>query len=726
MSKQAVKKAEAATATERLFTEFREPSYDEWKAEAEKALKGASFESRLVTKTYEEIDLQPIYRPEDVAESKLHLSLPGGEPYLRGTRAGGYLTRPWLIAQECDQASADECNRALHNDLARGLQSVHLRLDTATRLGFDPDVATDGEVGDEGLSLACLQDLALALDGIDIRQYPVMVHAGISPVPVLALFGALARAQGAKPRDLSGCIAADPLGMMALLGKLPGSLASLYDDMASASAWAAFYMPHMRTIMADGCPYANAGANAVQELAFTLATAVEYVRAMRERGLKFADITRRMQFSLSLGANMFMELAKIRAARLLWHQAAKAFGGKGQDCMSTIHGRTSCYTKTVYDPYVNILRTTTEAFAGAVAGLDSLSVGGFDEAVRQGDEFSRRISRNTQIVLQQECTLLQPVDPAGGAWYVEALTFELARKAWDLFRKTEENGGMFKALQAGFPQAQADKTAQKRAANLAKRRDVIVGTNMYANLAEKPLTVPEKQTEEFKALRRREVDEYRRETDDVERWTRLGQIAKQRTTGGSACVASMDAAVAAAMAGCTAGEISAVLRREDLAPLAVTKLRIHRAAELYEEVRRTTERHGEATGDNVRVFLANMGPIPQHKPRADFSRGFFEVGGFAVLTNNGFASVEDAAAAAAESGADVVVICSTDATYPELVPPLARLLKEKTPGICLVLAGLPPEDLQAVYKEAGVDEFIHVRADCHAVLSRLQQRKGMK
>lgn len=729
MSRQVAKQVDTEiddASPEGMFAEFSVPSYEDWKTEAEKALKGASFESRLITKTYEEINLQPIYRPEDVAESKLHLSLPGGEPYLRGTRAGGYLTHPWLIAQECDQASVYECNQTLRNELARGLQAVHLRLDSATLLGFDPAAAFAEEVGDTGISLACLQDLAQVLDGIDIGQYPVMVHAGISPAPVMTLFGALARARGVKTQELSGFIAADPLGMLALRGKLPASLESLYDEMASATAWAVFHMPNMRMIMADGSPYHDAGANAVQELAFTLATAVEYVRAMQQRGLKFSRISRRLQFSFSLGANMFMELAKIRAARLLWNQAAKAFGGKGQDCMATIHGRTSRYTKTVYDPYVNMLRTTTEAFAGVVAGLDSLHVGGFDEAVRQGDEFSRRIARNTQIILQQECTLLQPVDPAGGSWYVEALTFELARRAWELFRKTEENGGMFKALQAGFPQAQADRTAKKRMANLATRRAVIVGTNMYANLAEKPLTVTEKQPEAFQTLRQREVDEYRRETDEVERWTRLSQFARQRATGGSTAAASMDYAIAATMAGCTVGEIAAALRREDLTQPVVTKLTVHRASELYEQVRRSTERHIGETGESVRVFLANMGPIPQHKPRADFSRGFFEVGGFAVITNNGFASVEEAAAAAAESGADVIVICSTDATYPELVPPLARLVKEKIPGVWLVLAGLPPEELQAVYKEAGVDEFIHVRANCYETLSRLQQRKGMK
>ncbi|EGO61930.1 methylmalonyl-CoA mutase family protein [Acetonema longum] len=714
--------AEPMAAEEKLFAEFAAPTYESWQSEAEKALKGAPFESRLITKTYEEIDLKPIYRQNDLESEGVHLSLPGSEPFVRGIHAGGYLTKSWLVAQECDQPLAAELNQTLKNELSRGLQSLHIRLDTATCLGLDPDIADAGQVGDRGFSLACLQDLTKALDDISLQQWSVMVPAGARSLPVVALFAALARSRGMDPGELSGSIVADPLGALALQGQLTASLPSVYDELAAVTAWAETRTPYLKTIRADGCPYHDAGANAVQELAYALATAVEYVRELQQRGLEFPVISRHMQFSFALGANMFMELAKIRAARLLWSQAARAFGGKGEECAAVIHGRTSRFTKTGYDPYVNMLRTTTEAFAGVVAGLDSLHVGPFDEAVRPGDEFSRRIARNTQIILQQECGLMQPADPAGGSWYVETLTADLARRAWEIFQQVEMKGGMFLALQAGLPQSQSAKTAQNRFANLAKRRDVIVGTNMYANLAEHPLAASEIDCQAIQARRAEQLTAYRQNRATQEQQRLLTSLAASRQRTGAELV---EAAIDAAIAGGSVGEIFLALRREETEPLSITPLQPSRLSEPYEALRRNTEKFKAETGGNVRIFSADIGPIPQHKPRADFSRGFFEVGAFEVLSNNGFASVDEAADTAAASGADAVVICSTDATYPEIVPPLARLIKEKMPGVWLVLAGLPPEDLQAVYREAGVDEFIHVRADCYESLSRLQRRKGM-
>ena len=719
---ESTKPENTVSAAGKLFSEFPAPAYDTWKAEAEKALKGASFESRMITKTYEDIDLQPIYRPDNVAGTTMHLSLPGDQPFLRGRLAGGYLTSPWLIAQACELADAASFNQTLKNELSRGTTAAHIGLDTPTLLGHNPDETAEA-AGDKGLSLSCLHDLSQALTDVSLATVPVLVHAGVSPLPVLALFGALGRANGEKIKEWQGFIAADPLGMLAVQGELPAALEALYDEMANAAIWAHKNAPAVRTLLADGTPYHDAGANAVEELAFALSTAVEYVRAMQARGLAFNDIARRLQFSYSLGANMFMELAKIRAARILWQQAAQAFGGSDEACCANIHGRTSRFTKTVYDPYVNMLRTTTEAFAGVVGGLDSLHVGPFDEPIRQGDEFSRRIARNTQIILQQECSLLQPVDPAGGSWYIETITMELARKAWNLFRQIEEQGGMLKALQAGLPQQYAEKTVKKRFANLGKRKDVIVGTNMYANLQEQLLAAPAGQQGQFQLKRAKEIAAYRNLTDAVERMVQLGNLTQKRHTLGAGVV---EATIRAFMAGSTIGEVTAALRTEEIQPLAVARLQVHRASEQFEKIRQTTAQFAAETGENICVFLTNMGPIPQHKPRADFSRGFFEVGGFSVLTNNGFASVEEAVAAVAQAKPDVAVICSTDATYPELVPPLARLIKEQAPGIWLILAGLPPEDLQAVYKEAGVDEFIHVRADCQGILLRLQQRKGMK
>ncbi len=713
-------KAEPAVGG-KLFGEFPEPSYEQWRAEAEKALKGASFESKLVTQTYEGIALQPIYTPANLPDSGM-ISTPGSLPFVRGTHAGGYLTAPWLIAQICDQPQGRDVNTVLKNELARGLQAICLQLDKATLAGEDPDCAAACKIGDQGFSLASLADLLQVLDGVDLQQWPIIIPCGVSQLPVIALVAGAAQAQGVELENLTGAITADPLGLLVQQGYLPVTLETLYDEMAAVTVWADSQAPQLKTILVDASPYHDAGANAVQELAFAVATAVEYVNKLQARGLDFSVISRHLHFSFSLGANMFMELAKIRAARMLWSQVAEAFGGEEADCTANIHGRTSRFTKTIYDPYVNMLRTTTEAFAGVVGGLDSLYVGPFDEVIRPSDEFSRRIARNTQVMLQQECSLLQPVDPAGGSWYVEALTGELAQKAWELFRQTEAYGGMLQAVQAGFPQDQAAVTAQKRAANLAKRRDAIVGTNVYANLNEKPLAKPVTNPEDVRSARIKELQEFRAAGDIRLRMSCLENLAEQRNY---LTEKTVTAAVEAVRAGCSLGEILAALRNPVAAPMTVMPLRLHRAAQLYETVRLTTEQYVNQGWENMRIFLANMGPIPQHKPRADFSRGFFEVGGFNLIGNEGFDTPETAAAAACKAQADAVVICSTDAVYPELVPPLARQLKLALPECWVILAGLPPEELQQVYREAGVDEFIHVRADCHASLVRLQKRKGM-
>jgi methylmalonyl-CoA mutase len=603
-------KAEPADSNS-LFGEFPEPSYEQWRAEAEKALKGASFESKLITQTYEGIALQPIYSPLNLSNSNLSHSLPGSWPFIRGTRAGGYLTTPWLIAQVCDQAMAIEVNAVLKNELSRGLKAIHLQLDTATLAGEDPDCAEADRIGDQGFSLVSLADLTQALAGLDLKQWPVLIQCGVSQLPVAALLAGVARAQGIELQNLSGAITMDPLGLLSQQGYLPAELETLYDEMAAVTLWADRHAPQLKTILADASPYHDAGGNAVQELAFALATAVEYVNKLQERGVAFSVISRHLRFSFSLGANMFMELAKIRAARVLWSQVAEAFGGNETDCRANIHGRTSRFTKTIYDPYVNMLRTTTEAFAGVAGGLDSLYVGPFDEVIRPSDEFSRRIARNTQIMLQQECSLLLPVDPAGGSWYVEALTEELAYKAWELFRKTEAYGGMLQAVQAGFPQDQVAATAQKRAANLAKRRDAVVGTNVYANLTEKPLEQPVINPEDIRSVRIRELSSFRSVTDIDQRMLCLERLAEQRN---NLTEKTLESAVQAVTAGCTIGEILAALRQTVAAPLTVMPLRLHRLAELYETVRLTTEHHVNQGGENLKIFLANMGPIPQHKP----------------------------------------------------------------------------------------------------------------
>ncbi len=705
----------------RLLSDFSFSTYAEWRQAAEQTLKGAPFEKRLITKTYEGIELQPIYLQEDAAALPQAASWPGFGPYLRGSQADGYTDEAWLVCQELPYSTPEEFNVAARHDLARGQTALNLLLDRATLRGQDPDEAQVGDVGRGGLSLATVDDLARALEGIDLERVPLYVQASSAAQPTTALLMALMRRQGKATTNLRGGIEMDPLGILAREGVFPRSIPGAYDRMAELIAWAKTHAPQLTMVTVHGQPYHDGGGHAVQELAFVVATTVEYIRELLARNLTIDEIAPRLRLSFSIGANYFMEVAKLRAARMLWANVVAAFGGNERSQQLTMHGRTSAWDKTVYDPYVNMLRATTEAFAGIAGGVDSLHVSPFDEAIRLPDEFSRRIARNTQIILEQESHLTRVIDPAGGSWYVEKLTDEVARKAWQLFQEVEKQGGMFKALQVGFPQAQVAQTAGQRAASLAQRRDVLVGINQYPNLKEKPLEVTPPDDAGLHKKRANHVAQHRTALGNASNTVVLDKLAQILNAPAEHVT---EAVIEAALAGATLGEMARTLRTGDETQTSVTPLRIHRAAEAFEALRQAAEAHLAKTGALPQVFLANMGPMAQHKARADYVTGFLQVGGFDVPGNDGFATVEAAAQAALASGAPLVVICSTDETYPELVPPLAQAIKAAKPQTLLVLAGYPTDHVDA-FKAAGVDDFIHVRANLYETLAKFQQKLGV-
>lgn len=705
---------------ERFFAEFPYPTYEEWRAESEKSLKGANWEKKLITQTYEGIQLQPMYRMEDIEDLEHCHSLPGSFPFVRGTKSGGYLEKPWEICQECDEPLADVFNQVLQQELEKGGTGVNVVLDQATQKGMDVDQADKSLIG-KGLSLSTLDDLQRAFMGIDLENTPLFMPVGTSGIQMVSMVMALMKANGQDYHKLRGCIGVDPLDQLVSKGELPGSLDTLYDEMAGIVTWVDYNKLDFRTILVKSQAYHDGGANAVQELALALGTGVEYLRNMQERGVPIDVAARQIYFSFSVGTKFFMEISKLRAARMLWAQIVEAFGGKEEGQKMVIHARTSAFTKTVYDPYVNMLRTTTEAFSAVVGGIDSLHVGYFDEAIRPADIFSHRISRNTQIVLQQECNLLQPIDPAGGSWYVEKLTSMIGERAWELFQEIEGVGGVFQSLLQKIPQTKIEAVAKKRAEGLAKRKDVILGTNMYPNLLEKPLDKSIFDYSGFKKQRSAELYAYRNDMDEQECERRVKTLGKVHR----GMAVTMDIVIEAILNGATLGDVTHSIRKNNGPKTVVSPLVIHRADEQYRKLRERTEAYKKQTGKNLEIFLVNMGPIPQHKARADFVSGFLEVGAFEMLKNDGFQTVEEAVHATIQSGASVAVICSTDAAYPELVPVLAKGIKELRPDITLFLAGLPSADLQEVYKEAGVDDFIHVRANCYQILVKLQKERGM-
>ena len=693
--------------------EFTPPTDEEWKAACEALLKGAPFEKKMFTKTYEGITFDPMYTRKHTEDILPKGVMPGMGDYLRGVDAVGYIGKPWGIAQACDETLPAENNELLRHEHDKGATIYHIVLDTASRAGVDARQAE--AVGDTGTSVTTVEDMHVLLTGLDLAKFPLYVYAGANAVPLLALVAAARRASGEDMAQVHGIVGADPIGALAADGKLPASLDAHYDSLAAAARWATVNAPHLRTVFVRSDVYSNGGANDVQEVASVLATATVYLRALCERGLTIDEAASQIAFAFSMGANFFLQIAKLRAVRPLWAQIVGAFGGSAEAQKMRIHARPALFFKTIYDPYVNMLRNTTEIFSGVVGGIDSFESAPFDEPIRKGDEFSRRIARNVQIMLQEEFGLLQPIDPAGGSWAVETLTRQMKEKIWAEFQRIEKEGGIIAALRAGSLQESVAAVLAARFKNADLRRDRIVGNNMYPNMTETLLETRAEDTAALKAQRTADIDAYLSDIDVKHRDEALASLRQAH---------SVDNAVEAALAGATIAELMTAVTEGNGAE-TVTAIAPHRWSERFEALRQRTEEYKAEKNDNVKIFLANMGPIPQHKARADFTTGFLQVGAFEVLGNDGFKTVEEAADAARASGADAVVICSTDATYPEIVPALAPKLHEVLPKARVFLAGAAPKDLLETYKEAGIDEYISVRANCYEILESLQKQKGM-
>lgn len=708
----------SATPNTKLLAEFPPVSYDDWRHLVEAELKGAPFDKKMFTATYDGLTLKPIYCREDVAHLPHVNSFPGCAPFVRGASASGYVKEAWAVSQEIAVASPTDFNFAARNSIGRGLSALNMVLDRATRNGLDPDWAAPEDVGFGGLSIATLGDLDRALDGVDLEKTSLFVRSGASALPFASLLIALARRRKKSPAQLHGCIEMDPLGVLAHEGRLPQSLAGAYREMAALTAWAARNAPRLQTICVHSRAWHEAGGSAVQELAYTLATGVEYLRQLNALDVDVNTAAPRLRFAVTVGTNFFGEIAKLRALRMLWSRAVAAAGGNETAQRMSLHVRTSLWNKSVVDPYNNLLRATVEAFAGVLGGGDSMQVGAFDEVARMPDDFSLRIARNTQLVLQKECNLTHVIDPAGGSWFVESATAELAARAWALFQEIEKGGGLEAALRAGTPQQAVAEMAARKIKAVTGRRDSIVGVNQYANPKETPLAVPAADTKPFHKRRVQQVAAHRTGLEDAESQCVLDRLAQILGLKGpelfGACVEAVDA-------GATLGETTRALRINDSPCAPITPVCITRAARPVEALRAAMNRRA---GGPEKVFLCNLGPLKEHKARADFSRGFFSVGGYEVISPAGFKSPADAVTAFLQSGAKIAVVCSVDENYPALVPPLAEDLRAQRSDALLVLAGCPPEQVEA-HKKSGVEEFIHLRADVVEVLSRIHARLGI-
>jgi len=704
-----------------LKKDFPFPTYEEWKQGAIKDLRGKSFEGELFTNTYEEIKLKPIYTKKDLNNVVHARGLPGFGYFCRGTRIDGYIKNSWDICQEIPVFSAEEFNAILKHDLQRGQTAVFLMPDLAFQLGKDVDKVGSDDIGRGGISISHLNDFLNVLSGIDLEKNPIYLNAGFSSLTAIMMLTAYVWKEKKNANNIRGCIEGDPLGFLIREGKLPISIQQAFDQMEWSIRWAKKHFPQLKTVGVNTITYHHSGANAVQELAFAMASAVEYINQLQKKNLVIDDIAQNIRFSFGAGPFFFMEIAKFRAARILWSRIVSEYGGKIESQKINIHARTSNYNQSFYDPHVNMLRATTESLSAIIGGIDSLHTSTFNESFTQPDEFSRRIARNTQLILEKEVHLRSPIDPSGGSYYIETLTSDLGQKAWFLFQEIEKMGGMFKAIHKEFPQKKIAEVVAKKNKDITSRKTVLVGTNMYANIHEKIINFPAAPSEEFKVERRENLKTFKYSRDTQTHTQGLKVLSHSIETGK---IEIIRAGTDALLRGATVGEVAELLNNGQKNSVLIKKMNVYRLPQIFEALRSKVEHYSEKNGSKPKIFLALWGELPQYQARADFSRGFFEVAGCEVTDSSGLTEFNDIIQAATEFRAQIVVFCSSDDQYPMIVPEIIGKFKKKSPEIIFVVAGkLQKKDLFS--ENVKIQEFIYHGVDLPLVLGRLMKKIGV-
>jgi methylmalonyl-CoA mutase len=680
------------TRAERLLAEFPEHTYEQWHAAAEALLKGAPFEKLLVSKTYEDITIQPIYRHEDIANLPHRNHFPGADSLVRGSRAEGFLKAGWEVSQELRAADAAGLNQLAHE----GLNGGQSELNVIVGCGLG-DCCT-------GAAINTVDDVKTALAGVAVEAIGTYWQAGPAAVPVAALVFAAADQLGVPAAQLRGGFDNDPLAELVAKGSLRQALNLRFDHLAALTDYAASHAPRLHTITVKGDVYHNAGATATQELGYVIATLVTYLEEMKVRGLAPATVLPHVRLRLAVGSDYFMEIAKLRAARWLWSRVAAAYGV--DHAPVHLHASTSRWNKTTYDAHTNLLRVTAEAFAAVVAGVDSLHIGPYDEIAGHTDEFSRRIARNLHTILREECGLDRVIDPAGGSTYIEWLTDQIAAKSWGIFQEIEAQGGMAAALATGSVQQAVANVCAAKFQNIRRRKDKIVGANMYPDLKGRKLAIQQPECKAAQAA------------------ATAAPVEPAPVTP-SATAAMLEQAIAAAKNGATRKALAAGTGLTCTADApAVTALPPRRAAEEYEALRDAAAAFAATTGAAPAILQLNIGPSRKYRLRADWTTAFFEAAGFAVDGSRDFPDQAAALAAVAASPAAIAVITSDDATYLETVAPLAAAVKAARPDLTLLVAGAPGDN-EGAWRAAGVDEFVNVRSNNYELNRTLLAKAGV-
>jgi len=679
------------------------PKIEKWRELAEKELKRSP--DTIVWNTPEGIEVKPLYTAEDL-EGIGHLdSLPGMKPFVRGPRATMYAGRPWTIRQYAGFSTAEESNAFYRKALAAGQQGISVAFDLATHRGYDSDhPRVVGDVGKAGVAIDSVEDMKILFDGIPLDQVSVSMTMNGAVIPILANFIVAGEEQGVPREKLSGTIQNDILKEFMVRNTYIYPPEPSMRIVADIIEYTAKEMPKFNSISISGYHIHEAGATLVQELAFTLADGREYVRAALKKGLNVDDFAGRLSFFFAIGMNFFMEISKLRAARLLWTRVMEEFEPKKP---SSLMLRTHCQTSGVslqeQDPYNNIIRTAFEAMSAVLGGTQSLHTNSFDEAIALPTEFSARIARNTQLILQHETGVTKVVDPLAGSYYIESLTKELADKAWALMEEIEAMGGMTRAVMSGLPKRMIEEAAIRKQAAIDRGETVIVGVNKYRPDNEEEVPILEIDNTAVRQAQVARLEKVKRQRDPKRVEAALAALEQVARSGEGNL---LEAAVEAARHRATVGEISDALRRafnENVAtPVIVEKVYSGSYADdpEYQTVVDRLRGVAEKLKEKPRVMIAKLGQDGHDRGAKVIASAFHDIG-FEVLAGPLFQTPEEAADMAIASKVHVVGASSLAAGHKTLVPQLIEELKKRGAENVIVVCGgvIPRQDYEFLYQQ---------------------------
>ena len=678
---------------------------ENWRQLAQKELRGRAVED-LTWDTLEGIKVKPVYTADDVAGLDHMGTLPGHAPFTRGVKATMYAGRPWTIRQYAGFSTAEESNAFYRKALAAGQQGVSVAFDLATHRGYDSDhPRVVGDVGKAGVAIDSVEDMKILFDGIPLDKVSVSMTMNGAVIPVMANFIVAGEEQGVDRGLLSGTIQNDILKEFMVRNTYVYPPEPSMRIIADIIEYTSAEMPKFNSISISGYHMQEAGANLVQELAYTLADGKEYVKAAMARGMDVDAFAGRLSFFFAIGKNFFMEVAKLRAARMLWHRIMTDLGAKAdRSKMLRTHCQTSGVSLAEQDPYNNVVRTAYEAMSAVLGGTQSLHTNALDEAIALPTEFAARIARNTQLILQEETGVTKVVDPLAGSYYVESLTAELAEAAWALIEEVDEMGGMTKAVESGMPKLRIEETAARRQAEIDRGEDVIVGVNKYKLAQEEAIDILDIDNAKVREAQVARLDKIRATRDAAACDAALAELRRRASEGGNL----LEAAVEAARARASVGEISNAMEevfgrhRAEVKTLAGVYGAAYEGDEGFAAIQKSVEAFAEAEGRRPRMLVVKMGQDGHDRGAKVIATAFADIG-FDVDVGPLFQTPEEAAQDAVDNDVHVIGISSQAAGHKTLAPQLVEALKAQGAGDILVICGgvIPAQDYQFLY-DAGV------------------------